>query len=55
MTVSPRSNWNYPTPIRFGAGRIAKLAEAWRAVGMSAPLIVTDTFLATQSMTKAAL
>ena len=21
-------NWNYPTPIRFGAGRISELAEA---------------------------
>jgi alcohol dehydrogenase class IV len=55
MSVSPRSNWNYPTPIRFGAGRIAELAEACRSTGMTAPLIVTDPFLATQSMTKAAL
>src|ERR671913_2424751 len=55
MTASPRSNWNYPTAIRFGAGRILELAEACRSVGMSAPLIVTDPFLATQTMTKAAL
>ena len=55
MTASPRSNWNYPTPVRFGAGRIAELAEACRSVGMSAPLIVTDPFLATQPMTRAAL
>ena len=55
MTASPRSNWNYPNPIRFGAGRISELAEACRAVGLSAPLIVTDPFLATQPMTKAAL
>ena len=26
-----RANWNYPTAIRFGAGRIAELAEACRA------------------------
>ena len=55
MTTSPRSNWNYPTAVRFGAGRIAELAEACKAVGMQAPLIVTDPFLATQAMTKAAL
>ena len=28
MTASPRSNWNYPTAVRFGAGRISELAEA---------------------------
>ena len=55
MTTSPRSNWNYPTAVRFGAGRISELAEACKAVGMQAPLIVTDPFLATQPMTKAAL
>jgi alcohol dehydrogenase len=55
MTTSPRSNWNYPTAVRFGAGRIAELTEACKAVGISAPLIVTDPFLATQPMTKAAL
>jgi alcohol dehydrogenase class IV len=55
MTLSPRSNWNYPTPVRFGAGRITELAEACRSVGMTAPLIVTDPFLATQPMTKRAL
>ncbi len=55
MTTSPRSNWNYPTAIRFGAGRISELAEACKSVGMQAPLIVTDPFLATQAMTKAAL
>ena len=48
MTASPRSNWNYPTAIRFGAGRISELAEACKSVGMTAPLIVTDPFLATQ-------
>jgi alcohol dehydrogenase len=55
MTSSPRSNWNYPTPIRFGAGRVAELAEACRAAGMTSPLIVTDPFLATQPMLHKAL
>lgn len=35
-------NWNYPTPIRFGAGRIKELAEACAELGMKKPLIVTD-------------
>jgi alcohol dehydrogenase len=51
--TSPRSNWNYPTAIRFGAGRIAELAEACRTAGMQRPLLVTDPFLATQAMTAA--
>jgi alcohol dehydrogenase class IV len=53
--TSPRANWNYPTTIRFGAGRIAELAEACRAAGMSRPLLVTDPFLAKQPMTARAL
>jgi alcohol dehydrogenase len=35
-------NWNYPTAIRFGAGRVAELAEACRSVGIERPLLVTD-------------
>ena len=30
-------NWNYPTAVRVGAGRIAELADACRELGMSAP------------------
>lgn len=54
-TTSPRANWSYPTAIRFGAGRISELAEACKAAGITAPLLVTDPFLATQKMTKDAL
>ncbi|HUD52886.1 iron-containing alcohol dehydrogenase [Parvibaculum sp.] len=36
------ANWNYPTKVRFGPGRIKELAEACRAVGISRPLLVTD-------------
>jgi alcohol dehydrogenase len=50
-----RANWNYPTAIRFGAGRIAELPDAVTASGMSNPLFVTDPFLATQQMTKDAV
>ena len=35
-------NWNYPTAIRFGAGRIQELAEACAELGIKKPLIVTD-------------
>jgi alcohol dehydrogenase class IV len=40
------SKWNYPTTVRFGAGRISELPEALSAVGMSNPLFVTDPGLA---------
>ena len=39
-------NWNFPTLIRFGAGRIRELPDACRALGISKPLIVTDPGLA---------
>ena len=39
-------NWNYPTAIRFGAGRIRELPEACEAVGLKRPLLVTDPGLA---------
>jgi len=53
--TSPKANWNYPTAIRFGAGRISELASACESAGIKSPLLVTDPFLATQPMTKAAL
>ncbi|MCT8972039.1 iron-containing alcohol dehydrogenase [Microbaculum marinisediminis] len=40
------ANWNYPTAVRFGPGRISELAEACKAVGMAKPLLVTDPGLA---------
>jgi alcohol dehydrogenase class IV len=42
----PEGNWNYPNSIRAGAGRIAELPEACRALGIRAPLLVTDPQLA---------
>ncbi len=49
-----RGNWNYPTSIRFGAGRIAELAEAVQKAGMRRPLLVTDPVLAAMPMLAAA-
>lgn len=48
-------NWNYPTAIRFGQGRIGELAASCRELGLARPLLVTDRFLATQPMVTAAI
>ena len=40
------SKWNYPTTVRFGAGRIAELPDALAAAGIARPLFVTDPGLA---------
>jgi alcohol dehydrogenase len=52
MTL-PSRNLNYPTAIKFGAGRIAELAEHCRAAGMARPLFVTDPGLAAMPMARA--
>jgi len=39
--VELKANWNYPTSIRFGAGRIRELPEVCRILGMQRPLLVT--------------
>lgn len=44
------ANWNYPTRIRIGAGRIAELAQSCKDMGMKAPLLVTDPGLAATLM-----
>ena len=53
MTLT--ANWNYPTPIRFGNGRISEIADACAAVGISKPLFVTDKGLANMEITTKAL
>lgn len=40
--MSQIGNWNYPTTVKFGAGRISELATHCAALGIKAPLIVTD-------------
>lgn len=44
--MHPTANWNYPTAVRFGVGRISELAEICRAAGITRPLLVTDPGLA---------
>lgn len=43
-------NWNYPSAIRFGPGRIQELADTCRELGVARPLIVTDPGLAILEM-----
>jgi alcohol dehydrogenase class IV len=44
--VDLKGNWNFPTAIRFGVGRIRELPEVCRMLGMQRPLLVTDAGLA---------
>jgi len=53
--ASPSANWSYPTAVRFGAGRIAELADACREAGIENPLLVTDPGVAALPMTEAAM
>jgi len=39
-------NWNYPTQVKFGAGRIKELADVCIGMGIKNPLLVTDHGLA---------
>ena len=55
MTIQLRGNWNYPTTVRFGAGRASELGEAVKAAGMRNPLLVTDPTVAKMAMTANAM
>jgi alcohol dehydrogenase class IV len=48
--VTFSANWNYPTNIRAGAGRISELADLCKTMGMQAPLLITDPGLAALPM-----
>ena len=49
------ANWNYPTNIRLGSGRLKELAEACQQLGMNKPLLITDPGLAALPMVEDAL
>jgi hypothetical protein len=55
MSVNLRGNWNYPTTIWAGPGRIAELGKACASAGIRRPLIVTDEGLIGAPMIKGAL
>jgi len=44
------ANWNYPTAVRTGAGRVSELADVCRELKLQAPLLVTDPGLASLPM-----
>jgi len=48
-------NWNYPTKIRFGAGRVSELPAACAEAGIHNPLLVTDRGLARLPVTDTVL
>lgn len=48
-------NWNYPTKMLVGPGRIAELADVCKSLGLAKPLIVTDKGLAENPMISKAL
>jgi alcohol dehydrogenase class IV len=54
MSANLRGNWNYPTTVWAGPGRIAELAAACATAGIARPLIVTDEGLANAAMIKSA-
>jgi alcohol dehydrogenase class IV len=42
----PSANWNYPTAVKLGAGRIRELPQWCENLGMRRPLLITDPGLA---------
>jgi alcohol dehydrogenase class IV len=50
-----RGDWNYPTQMRFGPGRIVELAAVCDELGIERPLLVTDPGLAVLPMVKDAI
>jgi alcohol dehydrogenase class IV len=55
LMTSTKANWNYPTSVRFGAGRIAELPEALKVAGIARPLLVTDAGLVNLPVTQRVL
>jgi alcohol dehydrogenase class IV len=55
MSSNLRGNWNYPTTIWAGPGRITELAAACARTGIERPLIVTDEGLVETPMIKSAV
>ncbi|WP_043317479.1 iron-containing alcohol dehydrogenase [Microbulbifer sp. HZ11] len=44
------TNWNYPTAMRVGPGRVGELPQLCREMGMATPMLVTDPGLAALPM-----
>ena len=54
MSVILKANWNYPTRVWAGPGRIAELPAACTLLGVKRPLLVTDEGLRDALMVSAA-
>ena len=54
MSTVLKGNWNYPTTVWAGPGRIAELPEACRRAGITRPLLVTDRGLLESPMIRRA-
>ena len=50
MHVQITGDWNFPTRVVAGPGRIAELPDLCRAHGITRPLLVTDAGLAKSDM-----
>ncbi len=50
-----QANWNYPSNIHVGPGRVSELPELCRELAMQAPLLITDPVLAELPMVNDAL
>ena len=55
MSAILKANWNYPTTIWAGPGRIAELPAACALLGIKRPLLVTDEGLRAAPMVQQAL
>ena len=55
MSAILKANWNYPTKVWHGPGRIGELPAACAALGIKRPLLVTDEGLRDAPMVRAAL
>ncbi|PAJ73589.1 alcohol dehydrogenase [Pseudoalteromonas sp. NBT06-2] len=45
-----KADWNYPTNIKQGIGRVTELPELCKNIEMKKPLLITDPYLAQQPM-----
>jgi alcohol dehydrogenase class IV len=55
MTGTLKGNWNFPTTVWAGPGRIAELPAACQRAGIGRPLIVTDQGLVASPMIRSAV
>lgn len=53
--LSLQADWNYPTAVRFGAGRVADLGALCLERGITRPLVVTDKGTSSLPFTRAIL